>query len=171
MGMISLIVGTSSFVYHASQTRIGRFMDLANIMVMGTFVMFYTIIDLYEEDISDWSANVLAVGAWLGSFLLAYTVRFIFGEYSVYKYVPVTSAVMASMIRLKGMENANWEYFYSTLAFFGTASLFFEANPDWPFCHPESWFQFHSIWHLLSAAGLLSFVLFLYSEHGVEMHY
>ena len=168
--MVVLIVGTSSFIYHASQTRFGYFMDLGNIMVMTTFAMFYAIIDLYEEDFADFPMNFLAVGAWLLSFALAYAVRYI-SEYSVYIYTPIIVVVILSAIRQKHMSDTNWTYFYGSLMFFGAAFLFFEPKVDWPFCHPESQFQFHSIWHLLSAVGILSAVLFLYSEHGVELHY
>ena len=59
---------------------------------------------------TEWPVNVLAVGAFLASFMLSYTVRYFFGEYSVYGYVPIIYAVITSMIKKKHMIDANWAY-------------------------------------------------------------
>ena len=169
-GMVLNLVGTSSFVYHASATRFGYFMDFGNIMGMTTFWLFYSIVDLNEEALGDFPMNFIAVGGWLLSFAVSYVVRSI-GEIAIYVLCPIMVVVTLWAIRQKRMMDTNWTYLYACAALFAVAFVFFEGNVDWPWCHPESSFQFHSIWHVLSAAAIFSMILFHYSEHGVEWHF
>lgn len=48
-----ILVGTFSFIYHASQTRFGYTLDHAGISLAAVYWPIYEVYNLFEEDIGD----------------------------------------------------------------------------------------------------------------------
>ena len=48
------------------------------------------------------------------------------------------------------------------------ALIGFELSPDFPYCDEDSLFQFHAMWHLMSAVAMLFMGLYLYEGHGID---
>ena len=53
LGVITVVVGVSSYIFHASLTHFGWFMDFANIGWMLFFMTFYVVMNYYHLELSD----------------------------------------------------------------------------------------------------------------------
>ena len=69
-GLILYLIGTSSFIFHASLTEFGYFMDYGNISLMANYVSLFVAMDSYYTGEMDETIGTLV---FLLSIIIAYT--------------------------------------------------------------------------------------------------
>ena len=173
LGVSYFLNGAGSYVYHASLTKFGHFLDYANIMVTVSFVSFYCVVDRFEGYFDESHIEHLVVAAWMAIVIVSY--------FFTYRLAWVYTAVAAPILLIAGIycgyskdsRGTSNDYLIKALVSFIAALLFFEVPADtgWPVCVPESWFQPHAIWHVLAGIGMLFLGDWFYAEHGVVLHY
>lgn len=170
LGVSFVNCGVGSWVYHASMTRAGLFLDYATIMVAGPYVSLYAYLDLregeYDEEIID--KYILPAYALLviTSYILTYTA----GSYYTATAGPLFTALTLYGTQAKYSENTDYFYSRAATALFFLALGVFSEDPDGP-CDPDSILQMHALWHVMVASSMLLGGLFFYSENGVQLAY
>ena len=78
VGVIMVIIGVSSYIFHASLSYFGWFMDFANICFMLLFMTYYTVVNYYNLELTDERSLQLAVSGFIFSWSFAYAIQFMF---------------------------------------------------------------------------------------------
>ena len=86
--------GIGSWIYHASMTKFGLFLDYATIMVAVPFISLYVMLDLWEGDFDEKLIDKYTLPVYALLFLFSYFFTYIFGSY----YTAVTGPIFAMLI-------------------------------------------------------------------------
>ncbi|MBM4383677.1 MAG: ceramidase domain-containing protein [Deltaproteobacteria bacterium] len=151
----SLAVGAFSFAYHASYTWLLQFFDFVGMFVFCFLVLARNAVRL------GWIAPQRERAAWLaGTVAASACVPPLF-----YAGVPIQATVFVLILGSVAQElalfrrrdaSASYASYWAALALLAAASAFSLADVTRAWCDPESWLQGHALWHVLSAAALVS---------------
>jgi len=153
-GVAYIAVGIGSFLYHASFIFLGEEMDDDSMYLIGMFMVLF-----------EWARiNKLSNKKFL---TLYFSLNFIF-ELTIYFFPVVRGALFAILIAISFIIEAEArkqtalaeEIYFNDLAnmIFMAAYLIWILDKTHILCYPDSLFQGHSIWHLLTAfAGWVMF--------------
>ncbi len=148
--ILLILIGIGSFIYHATLTLIGQFLDVAGMYGLAAFIIAYA---LYRRNKLKFWSLFLLINIILDFILLIYpeSRRVLFG------------AVFIAGVTLELYKYARkrfYPHFGMGLFIFVIAYIIWILDRYRVLCSPASFLQGHSIWHIFGA--LSSYFLFLY---------
>lgn len=165
-GCVSL--GFGSGLYHASLTRMGHQLDVAN--------MWMPMIGLIAINIGRWIPHIRLGRGWVLPMAWITTIVYIFLTlyFYYYKWSFSTVRLLFTLIgilaifgildlcfRLRGMR-LRWVFFGGL--FLALAFICRQLDAAGRFSGPDDWWQGHSLWHVLTALCLVTIYRYLRSE-------
>ena len=173
LGSCFVTIGYASYSYHASYSNFGIFMDYSNIVMTLGFLTHYLVVSMFldgpgGEALDDSISPQLAVGGLIANLLIAYSAMYIFGLTAVYMMMALYSSVALYAFFKMPSEMKDTHYLEYAMGAGVLALIGFELSPDFPYCDEDSLFQFHAMWHLMSAVAMLFMGLYLYEGHGID---
>ncbi len=155
-GLSVIAVGLFSFLYHASLTFVGQWLDVMAMYLIITFAILYAINRAFPLSPQKFVAIYISINILLGLFL--YYLSTFRRPAFVALVIIALAAEMISRKKLKNGPKLTWLWWAvgSLAAGFGVWLLDYYRIV----CDPESIIQGHAIWHFLSA--LAAAFLFLY---------
>jgi hypothetical protein len=153
---IVILLGLSSFFYHATMTFFGMWLDVFSMYMYILFLIFYLI---YYADILDQKKGILFYMILLfvsGIFLYQSPLfrRILFGFYVI--------LTLFVFYRIKNKIFINPKNFYIALAIFIISYAIWLLDYYRILCNPESWIQGHGIWHTLNSMVIYYLYLFFW---------
>jgi hypothetical protein len=157
----SCAVGVFSFAYHASYTWLLQFFDFVGMFVFVGLVLARNAVRLgwlsAARERAFWLAFVAAASACLPPLFHA--------------GIPIQATVFVLILASVAQELALWRRaapaersghasYWAALAALGAAAAFSLADVTRAWCRPDSLWQGHALWHLLSAAALVLLLRF-----------
>jgi hypothetical protein len=165
-GCSVIFLGPGSMLFHASQKQWGGWID--NIS-MNVFISFWLV---YEID--------RMTGMGIGGFIAVYLILNIIAALLVHpKIIPWDpmgilvfgiliggTVVMEFVLGLAIHLPRNYWLLIPVIVTFGAAlGIWFPSKTNGPACKPDSFWQGHSLWHLLCALATVFIFIYLGSEH------
>jgi hypothetical protein len=150
LGVATALIGLGSFIYHSSMTFVGQSMDVISIYLLLGFMLVYNLSRARAEAMSGrvFVALYLLLNAGLALIL----------------------AILATevVIRRTRRPAMSQPLFYAALTSLALACFAWILDVTRVICWPDSWFQAHAVWHVLTAtaAGLVYF--YFRSENAVN---
>ena len=168
--LASCLLGVGSTCLHASFTTWGRQVDMMAMYLIATFAIIYPLLRTMKI------SRQQAIWMYLGmNTVLAYWTVLVGSPEQTRRLF--TTMIVSSMSYewFKGDAEYKQQNRYSrkvlatTLSMFGIAVLVWKASEsNGPLCDPDSLWQGHSLWHLLSATAIAG-LYFYYLAEGMEM--
>ncbi len=150
------LVGAGSFFYHAGFTFEGQWVDVMGMYLAITFFVLYNFQRLGRWKSETFVASYLLTNSVLG--YLLYTIpelrRYFFGLFVILLLV----VAVLTQRRLKTTINNN--LLIKAVVSFAAGLTIWILDLTKILCFPDSWFQGHSLWHLLTA--LASYYIYAY---------
>ena len=143
--MCYVIVGISSYIYHASLTRFGYFADHGNIAMTINFATLYAVANLLfldDLDGSPWADDIPLI-AWMIACMLSYIEHWYTVDnenYRKYSNIFIQLPIAITAMVLKDSEK-NHRYLTYGGVFGAIGFSMFEHEPifpDWTWCWPRS---------------------------------
>jgi len=157
-----LLTGVGSFFYHASFTFIGQWFDVMGMYFSITFFLIYNIDRLYDLKPVKVYLAYFGVNVFLG--LCLYYIpearRYLFATFVILLVI----SIFYSQWKLR--TSIKTKYIWWSILSFGVAYLLWILDLRHIICAPNSLWQLHAVWHLLSAAAALFIYLYYFSEEG-----
>ncbi|MFN7135456.1 MAG: ceramidase domain-containing protein, partial [Myxococcales bacterium] len=155
-GLAELVVGVSSFVYHASYTFVLQVLDFAAMYVFCALLLIFNLRRLALLGAKQqWRVYAAAVGG-----LTALTLLFRFLSLPIQPIVAfcvVGMLVTEAMIFARRTAPIRYGYFFLSLGLLITGATFSALDASRVFCDPDNHFvQGHAIWHVLTSLSLLA---------------
>lgn len=159
-----LLTGIGSFFYHASFTFISQWFDVMGMYFLITFFLIYNLDRLYDLRPVRVYLSYFALNSLLG--LALFTVP----EARRYLFAICVLLMVISIFYAQWKLNAQVKsrYLLWSILSFGTAYFLWVLDIKHIVCEPYSFWQLHSLWHLLSAASALFIFLYHFSEKEGE---
>ncbi len=159
----AVMVGIGSMAMHATETNIGGLMDMNGMYILSSFIFTYSLVRLYQ----------LKVPVFIGIYLTCITLLNIAGTFKTtlgIEFYPGNTAfgiaciagiIFESMNVKKKKLNIQFKYSVFAAISFALGFVVWQFGRDGhPWCHPNSWFQWHGVWHLSNALSI--FFMFKY---------
>ena len=171
-GLSLIYLGIGSFMYHASLKHVAQILDVAaiyaillyfHLLLICKFVEKYTK-ENHFEDFGKYF-NLTLCGLLLVLDLMAFKYK---GYFNSMKVLPISAGIIIFKFILFYV--MNWEMINRYNLFYGLSALLFivtgfiSRQIDLKYCNPDSWFQLHSLFHILVAVGLFLAYLMLRAE-------
>lgn len=159
-----LLTGVGSFFYHASFTFISQWFDVMGMYFSITFFLIYNLDRLYDLKPVKVYLAYLAINGLLGLAL------YVIPEARRYLFATCVLLMVASIIYTQWRLNTpiKTKYILWSILSFGMAYVLWVLDLKHIVCEPNSLWQLHSVWHLLSAASALLIFLYYLSEEAKE---
>lgn len=162
-GLIGLIMGVASFVYHATNNSLSQYIDFFGMFLLSSFLLNFHLLRFLKKDPAKvgglfWFVYALHVVMLLPVYFLEMPIQYILlgsavpvilldilsghkeGSFRVYKFAKIGLALFA---------------FAQTMAIFDAQKIY---------CNPENLFLHgHVLWHIFGALGILSFAFHIKS--------
>jgi hypothetical protein len=160
LGPIALVVGACSFAFHASYTSAGQVLDYAGMFVLTGWILAFGAVR------GGWTARARLNAVW------AAIVAASLGAYWAFRArgIPVQDVMLAHVLAVSALEARLWlsgRGARSYAPFWAAQALIAAAYACWHldhadrFCDPANhWFQWHAVWHALTAAAFLPLARF-----------
>jgi len=167
-GLIVLLLGPGSMIFHASMTEMLGRLDPLSIVLFASFVPLYGIWRASLADTTDWG---LALFLFIFGVLVLLAAIFIFG-FAVTDIVSMVAIGLLAAIEILLIVSRTWGgfnglkrpfgYFFAILVAFGLAFfLWFASETGRSLCVTDSFWQGHGAWHIL-AMGVVPLLFFLH---------
>jgi hypothetical protein len=165
--VILIAIGLGSFFYHATLSYLGQFLDVLGMYLFGTFLILGA---LYRSGkISFRLATVTFLAANLVLAVVQYAVpdarRTLFG------LMLIPGLVLESVRSTTGPGGSGWRlrYLAPALGLVVVAFAFWLLDESGLVCDPDSGFQGHGLWHVLTAiAAYLLVVHYAHTPHSED---
>lgn len=167
-GVTQIYLFAGSFLYHASATKFFQLLDMSGVLATCTVPFFYAIgrVFLLWKKLPTVrfiliNHGMIIFGIILVNFLLYYfnlLERFFFGIFIGTTIIFIIIPYFFVKIKAKYSDFV----IALILLFFGVTCWMFDQNAI--ICNPESWFQGHALWHILTAMSLYYLYTFFRSE-------
>jgi hypothetical protein len=157
-GLASIAVGIGSFLYHAGFTFMGMELDDDTMYLIGSFMLFFGLAHLQPFSLKKFLVWFLLLNLSLETLIYFYPVvrGLIFGLLilaAIYSYwIAVQRGRMINQVRF-----LSW-----SLGIFAVAYFVWALDDLRLVCYPNSIFQGHSLWHILTSVAI--FITFLYMD-------
>ena len=159
-GTMTGVLGLGSLFYHASMSFLGQWMDVMGMYLVASFFLLYNLSTLKGWSDRTFTVAFLAFNSVLG--YLQYAVpsarRWLF---AVLVLVALGAEVWGSRTRNSTLKSI---YLCAALVSLGVAFGLWWLDLKKIVCAPTSWFQLHSVWHLLCACTTGFVYLYYRSE-------
>lgn len=161
--VMTVALGPCSMAMHATETHLGGLFDMNSMYVFAAFMFTYAITRFYK--LRAWMFLVLYVSCIvfcniMGLYHTVFGVDFYPGN-AAFGLICVLGMLFEFLNFKKNKPVIAFKYaVYCSAAFliaFGVWHFGYDGNC---FCNPNSWFQWHGVWHLL--CSLSTFYLFKY---------
>lgn len=148
LGSLLVLLGAGSFFYHASLTYVGQWVDVVGMYLIVGYLSLYALqrAGLLPGRLRWWLCGVAAASGLFLSFGLAY------GR-------PVFAALVAGLLyaefrarRAGAIRPARW--FIAAFAMFAAAFAIWCLDRYRVVCAPDSLWQGHALWHVMTAASV-----------------
>jgi hypothetical protein len=166
LGVATALIGLGSTIYHSSMTFVGQSMDVISIYLLLGFMLVYNLSRARAEAMSGrvFVALYLLLNAGLALMAVRWPVS------RRYIFVALILAILATefVIRRTRRPRMSQPLFYAALGSLALACFAWILDVTRVICWPDSWFQAHALWHVLTAtaAGLVYF--YFRSENAVN---
>lgn len=162
LGMATALIGLSSIIYHSSMTFIGQSMDVISIYLLLGFMLVYNLSRVRSRGMSSgvFVALYLLLNAGLAVMAVEWPVS------RRYIFVALILAILATefVIRRTRRPAMSQPLFYAVLTSLALACIAWVLDVTRVICWPDSWFQAHAVWHVLTAAAAGLVYLYFRSE-------
>lgn len=159
-----VLLGWGTVAMHGSLTAFGGFLDVSSMYVWVSFCVCYSFIRLIRQGAVIFLLIYVPLSAALIYAPSPLSVEVTFGA------LIGASVVLEGVHRLINRKRVGCEnkwILYSAL-FFGSAFGIWNLSLDGrPFCHPDSIFQGHALWHILCAAAAWAIYRYYRSEKNI----
>jgi hypothetical protein len=163
-GIACIAVGIGSFIYHASFIFLGEELDDDSMYLIGSFMLFFEL--AHQRKITT------------GKFILYYLILNLLLEVLIY-FVPIVRGTVFAVLVIASIVLVEYSIrnkivsdqrgrFYTAIGLFGVAYFIWILDKTHILCHPESIFQGHAIWHLVSAAAALLYFSYMDMEYQLQ---
>lgn len=170
VGLFSILIGTFSFVFHATMTGWGNFLDLASMCVLSGVMLAVNLGRLHRpfdrHRLSIYLVLVLASTAAIGFWL--HLGVYIFGGQVA------AAAALEGVLTLRARRRRraiDFRHFWSSLAIFLSSWLVWILDIRGIACDPDNhWLQGHSLWHVGCALSVVTvYLYFRQFEHTEKL--
>jgi len=164
LGMVIIFLGPGSMFFHASMKAWGGWIDNISMNLFISWVALYDVFRLVHGSELLFSVAWLLVNGVIGAFLIAY-LRKGYGKWvfaGLIGFYLLTSVLVALSV---GGVHRDFGWLIVALAVFSVAFAIQQlSQTNRPLCFPDSWFQGHGLWHLMTALAAGSIFLYLLTE-------
>jgi hypothetical protein len=160
-GIACILVGIGSFLYHASFIFLGEEIDDDSMYLIGVFMLFFEL--AHQKRISTRQFIYLYVILNILLEVLIYFVPVVRG--GVFAVLIAASIAMTEFSIRKRIVSNQRQQFYIAIGLFVAAYFIWMLDKTHILCHPNSLFQGHAVWHLLSALAALMYFYYMDKEH------
>ena len=163
-GVILIIIGFGSFVYHATLSYVGQFLDVFGMYLLGTFLILGA---LYRSGKVSFR---LAAATFLEVNLVLAVVQYAVPDARrvLFAFLLIPGLVLESLPSTTGPATSGWRLRYLAPAFglLVVAFAFWLVDQAGVVCDPAALWQGHGLWHLLTAiAAYLLVVHYAHTAH------
>ena len=161
---IMILIGLFSFIYHATYTFIGQFLDLGSMFLLASYLIVFNLQRLKPQKYSTrfliWTFIVLN----LSSYLLVYFIRTI-GGFNIGIPIFAIQILIALILEYKirsQYHNYSLKYLYLAILSLFAGQIFWWLDYKRIWCNP-AYFHIingHAIWHIFSAICFILIYLF-----------
>jgi hypothetical protein len=146
----AVALGATSFLFHASFTAVGQFIDYLG---MFLYVLLLLALNLKRSGLERWGAFYLGSLAVCAAALPVFRAAGIGLQWIIVALVAGVLATEAALARRPGPPS--YRAWTAGAGLMGAAALFWWLDFSRRLCDPGNhWFQGHAVWHLLSAAAV-----------------
>lgn len=156
-GLASIAVGIGSFIYHASFIFLGEQLDDDSMYLIGSYMLFFAI--AHHRKLSTGIFILYFMGLNISFELLIFFFPVIRGM--LFGILIVASLMITQAYLRKGLVKDEKQHFTIAIELFAAAYLIWILDKTHYLCYPNSFFQGHAIWHILSAVAGLYFFFFM----------
>ena len=160
-GVAALLIGAGSFFYHASLTRVGEWFDLMGLYLFTSFLMLYNFARLRPISGTTFAAIYTGLNTLFGiQMIVARELQQI-----VFGILVAGALGLEAVIHWNRRPRIRHRYFATAIGCFivGTVIWILDGRGALP-CWLESLFQWHALWHVLTAASAGLLYLYYRSE-------
>jgi len=160
-GLAALLIGAGSFFYHASLTRVGEWFDLMGLYLFTSFLLLYNLARLRPLNGVTFAAIYIGLSSLFGiQMIVARELQQI-----VFGLLAAGALGLEVVIHWRRRRRIRHRYFAAAIGCFivGAVIWILDGRGALP-CWPESLFQWHALWHVLTAASAGLLYLYYRSE-------
>jgi hypothetical protein len=160
-GIAVILIGVTSLFFHVSLTQVGRWFDYMGMYAFAGFALLYSLARLFR-----WKGRTFA-----GAYVLLLGTLGALWVYAPALRRPALGGLILAIILVEAF--AHWRrrpfpirtgWLVAALACFVAAYAVNMADEAGPLCAPDSLWQWHAVWHLLTAASTLLLYVYYRSE-------
>lgn len=162
LGAVSVAVGVTSFVFHASYTSQGQFLDYAGMFLLTGWIL--------ARGLRRAGAVKNENAAWAGLVVLSLALFPVFralglGVQNIMLAEVLLSAGLEARLKATGRGAPRYADFGLALGLIAIAYAFWHMDHSDRFCDPENHlFQWHAAWHVLNAIAFVPLARFYRDE-------
>ena len=147
LGPVSILVGVTSFVFHASYTFAGQAADYAGMFALTGWAIGRACWR------AGWLTRPQAKAFWAGLFAASMAALFAFRAAGLaIQWVMIVQAVAIAALELRLLPK-NRPYFWTMQALLAAAYACWHLDHADAFCRPDGLLQWHAVWHVLTAGA------------------
>jgi hypothetical protein len=171
LGFISIYTFCASFFFHSSLIKVAHHLDYSAVYSISLFPLMYLShrFILLQRNKPTNEQHPTETISMIVLFTLTYILLTLFlpDEY-MYEVVGSIIAlifILGFWLEHKNPRKTNKGYLYASVSLVITALTFFILDPMKVGCNPDSFFQLHSMWHILNALAIFYLYLYIRSEN------
>jgi hypothetical protein len=162
LGVATALIGLGSVIYHSSMTFIGQSMDVISIYLLLGFMLVYNLSRVRARGMR--SGVFVGVYVFLNGVLTLMAVRWPVSRRYIFVALILAILVTEAVIRRTRRPVMSQPLFYAALGSLALACFAWILDVTRVICWPDSWFQAHAMWHVLTAAAAGLVYLYFRSE-------
>ena len=128
LGLSYILCGIGSWIYHASLTRFGLFLDYANIMITAPYITTYSLVNKYEGDFDESWIDLLAIPYWMVLFVASYGLTYEYGSMYTAIISPIIFVIAIWAFFTMVSEGTDYYYIHTSVALVFIAIAFFSID-------------------------------------------
>lgn len=148
IGVVGIVVGIGSFIFHASGTFFGEVLDVSAMYLFISFAICMCVWRL--KKLSPLALLFLYISLTAVSVTLLVTIKWV--GITVFALYCSIAVLLEAYLHMFQGERAKYKYIWLLVLFFSAAYAVWWADISGVFCDPDNHFiQGHAIWHLLNS--------------------
>jgi hypothetical protein len=169
LGIVVMAVGLTSFFYHVSLTLVGRWADYMGMYAFATFTVTYSLTRL--RLVRSWSFALVYGILNLGLAVPMITISSLVVKRSLFAGTIIVMLGLEGIIFLVRRPNhIQVGYFLSALVVLALATSINLLDERGLLCNHASFWQWHAVWHFLTAVAIGLVYLYYRSEDDGERY-
>lgn len=173
LAVISFYTFSASFFYHSSLLIVAHHLDYSAVYSITLFPLMYFLhrIILLFRNKPTYIKHPTETYSMVISFTIIYLlITFFLPDAYTHAVILFLIALVFSCgfyLEKKQPNRTNKGFMYASITLIFVALVFFKLDPMKIGCDPDSFFQFHSMWHILNALAVFYLYLYFRSENYV----